>query len=566
LFAADDSFQLEPIVISPSRFPTSKFNTNRNVIIIPGDEISSLYHVSPIDIRRRGANDSTADVSIRGAGFEETLILLNGIPLNDPQTGHHNLDIPLTQFDIERIEIMPGAASSLYGSAASGGVINIITRLPDNKTKKARISFGDHQFKQAGFGIDFPFHDLANRISFETTKSGGFRHNTELDLMNFSFQSTLSEKICYFLGYQEKDFGANGFYSLSFPDQQEETKTFLTTLEGEFDKFEHTFYPKLFYRRHADRYQLDETRSNWYLNQHTSYSYGGELSTVRKLHSFDYLAGASIIEDEITSTNLGDHDRGHQAVFLQGQARILNDKVLLGAGIREDHYAGWDWEPSPSINAGFFASRFLKLRTSVGRSFRVPSFTELYYTSSTSQGNPNLTPEKSWTYEIGFDTIGKYQGLGVTVFRREGEDIIDWARASAADPWVAENIEDITTDGVEIEYQAWPKFLRLNYTYLDPTRNKTTQSRYVLDYLKHQLEIKLDFEQQERFKETINITYKSRVEDDPYWSVDAKASYQLNPQALFFIEATNLFNKTFVEQGDLPMPDRWLKTGLEYQF
>jgi len=196
----------------------------------------------------------------------------------------------------------------------------------------------------------------------------------------------------------------------------------------------------------------------------------------------------------------------------------------------------------------------------------VPSFTELYYTSSTSQGNPNLTPEKSWTYEIGFDTIGKYQGLGITVFRREGRDIIDWARASVADPWVAENIEDVTTDGFEIEYQAWPKFLKLNYTYLDPTRNKTTQSRYVLDYLKHQLEIKLDFEQSERFKETINITYKSRVEDDPYWSVDAKASYQINPQALFFIEATNLFNKTFVEQGDLPMPGRWLKTGLEYQF
>jgi iron complex outermembrane receptor protein len=285
------------------------------------------------------------------------------------------MDLPLTLADIERIEVLRGGGSSLYGPNALGGVINIITKEPEKREGELKLSFGDYALSQEAVSLSFPFKKFKNRISFEKKKSEGYIENTEFDITTLSLNSQIGSFGLSF-GLTDKEFGADSFYSNLYPQEYEETKTRFAQIRTKVKKGRITLEPKIYYRKHWDKFILDRTRPDWYVNYHTTYLYGGEIQS-RILSPFgSFVFGGEIGGERIESTNLGDHSRLREALYLEF-SRKTQDKLFLNLGVRGDHYSDWEWEGSPSLSLGYKVSPSLKLRTSLGRSFRVPTFTDL---------------------------------------------------------------------------------------------------------------------------------------------------------------------------------------------
>jgi iron complex outermembrane receptor protein len=247
--------------------------------------------------------------------------------------------------------------------------------------------------------------------------------------------------------------------------------------------------------------------------------------------------------------------------------------------MREDRFTYFGWQYSPSASARYELSERLAVRSSIGRSYRIPTFTDLYYKDSANIGNADLNPESAWNYEAGVD----YRAAGIfefsgTFFRRDSYDTIDWTRSSARDPWRVSNIGRIETNGLEIALSLKPPRvsdaisvgrLSLDYTALDQYRKHDYLSKYALDYLKQQITGAIDCDIF-GIRNIWAINYKKRIGDSGYIVVDAAFSKAIlkNGQAVVeaFLDVTNLFDEPYSEQSDIPMPGRWIKSGARAKF
>ncbi|HMA87091.1 MAG TPA: TonB-dependent receptor plug domain-containing protein, partial [Desulfosalsimonadaceae bacterium] len=151
--AAERYHELDPVVVTGSHAPArlSEYGvsvsviTREDIAVLPADNFTDvLEHVNGVDVRQRGAGGVQTDIGIRGASFEQTLIMVDGVAISDPQTGHHNMNLPVTLSDIERIEVVKGPAARIYGPNAMGGVINIITRDVKENAIGGRAAYGEH--------------------------------------------------------------------------------------------------------------------------------------------------------------------------------------------------------------------------------------------------------------------------------------------------------------------------------------------------------------------------------------------------------------------------------------
>ena len=217
----------------------------------------------------------------------------------------------------------------------------------------------------------------------------------------------------------------------------------------------------------------------------------------------------------------------------------------------------------------------LKLRTSLGRSFRVPTYTELYYNTAANKGNPALSPEKSWSYEVGLDWTRQSFSWGATLFRREGDNLIDWVRATSSDPWETKNINAVETNGLEISYtlnpRQWNKsspfsHISLGYTCLDADRDESSlQSKYVMNYLEHQVSCTVNHSLPAKIRQVWKLNYAKRVNGNSYFLLATRLVKKFGDSEIF-IDGTNLFNTSYEEVGGVPMPGRWIKVGIKIEF
>ena len=405
-------YRLEPVVITATRTPTELSQLARSVSVIDAMEIRNsgarsveevLEYSMGVDMRQRGPFGVQADPSIRGSTFSQVITLIDGIRVNDPQTAHHNFDLAVTLDSIERIEILHGHGSSLYGPDAFGGVINIITKAPGKGGKHVDLSYGDHSTAIFNGGFSEKRGNLGSFFSLEKRKSDGYRGDTDFDTTTLSSNSTIEMpdfgSLGLFLGYTDKEFGANDFYA-DYPSR-EWTDTLFMSAGAELRKGV-LLEPKIYYRRHKDKFVLDNAKPDWYVNNHTTHIYGAEIQSSIPLGTLGTVVlGGEGVEERIESSNLGDHDAFRSAIYADGEAYFA-DRFILNLGIRGDNHSTYGFELSPSARAGWKISSF-KLRSSVGRSFRAPSFTDLYYESPANMGNPDLEPEKAWSYELGAD-------------------------------------------------------------------------------------------------------------------------------------------------------------------
>jgi len=581
--AQEDTVQQlhDVIVVTANRTPQTFSEVARSVTIIGREQIESspvrtvedlLARTLSLEVRRRGASGVQTDIGIRGGTFEQTLVLIDGVRTSDPQTGHHNLDIPVNLADIERIEVLRGPGSHTHGPGALGGVINIITRQVADTRVRADLASGEYGLFERSLSGSVAIGPTAHRLTFAQSNSTGYRNNTEFDILSAGYTGRLdvpAGRVNFSARYADKEFGAYKFYSDAFPDEWESTETALVSSSASLAVGPVTVSPKLYWRQHKDDFILDRSRPNWYRNRHTTDQYGAEFGlTVPSILGTSVLT-AEYADERMESSSLGDRSRTRTGLF--AEQRLDRGRWSVSPSLSAYHYSDRDWEAWPGLAVGFRVSEHGRVFGSVGRSFRVPTFTELFYVSPANIGNPDLQPETAWSYELG--TRWWREGLSgeMAVFVRDGRDLIDWARASAADPWQVKNVSEVTTQGIEVGGSADLTRLStlpvissvdLRLTLLDSDRASSEyESKYTLDHLKSQVVSSITLDWTTMLSNVWSARHWSRLSGESVFLVDTRVTMRRKGLELF-AEVTNLFDKAYVETGSIPMPGRWFRAGI----
>lgn len=579
------STELEPMVVTATGIPEYLSTIAQSVTVVERAEIEAtaatsiaelLENVSGVDVRQRGAHGSQADVSIRGGSFEQTLILVNGVRLSNPQSGHHNMDIPVDVENIERIEIIKGSNARVYGANAMAGVINIITRRSQAAGIRAQLQGGEHDYWAGALQSHFSTGSWQNDLSAAQRYSSGFNDNepTGFNIKTMNYLGRLERGNHDFeaaVAYTDKNFGASRFYFDS-PDQKEETTQLLAHLAATIEAAGVQWRPLISWSRHEDLYRY-RYGSRWYQNETTTDSYtlqwNADTSSRWGLTRF----GISSNREEMTSSSLGDHQRNSHSLFLNHDFAIT-DTLTVGAGASAVYYTNWGWKYWPGIDAVYAINNRLQWFASVAKAFRIPTFTEMYYNSPGNSGDPDLDAEQSWTAESGLRWRHKRLSANLSAFVRDSKDLIDWSRATSSEDWQVRNVATSTTYGIEVgadlkqPLAAVPLLgrLALSYTYLDQDADSAgLESKYSLNNVRHQLHSTFYLDWHSRLSQTITVRAEQRMAGDSNVVVDSKLIYQASPQLTLTLEASNLFNEEYPELDNIPAAGRWIMAGITLQ-
>lgn len=572
-------YTMEPLIVTASKIPTTLLGTNRNILVIEEEEIRNspastvadlLKFSSGVDVNERGPEGIQADVSVAGGTFEQSLILIDGVKVNDPQTAHHNLNLPIQLEDIERIEILKGPGARLYGAGAFAGVINIITKKGEVKSMKMKAMAGDYRSLEGNVSFSQPLGISNNYLSISGKRSDGYRHNTDFDIWNIFLKSTarlMKAKGNISFGYNDKDFGASYFYSDIYPNQREHTKTAFLNLGLDFRKTN----MGIFWRLHKDDFILDYENPGFYRNYHTTHIYGFKLqSEISSLAGVTAL-GLELGGDKITSTNLGNFSRTKMRLFLEHRLyKIRNLSVVFGPSLF--YYSDWDWYFYPGLDIGLKLGNRTYLYASLERAFRIPSYTELYLDSPANVGNPDLTPESALSFETGVKMIRGSILTNVNVFIRDDKSVIDWVRASESEPWRATNVGGVIVKGLDINvtfksiarmYKKIPiPGINLGYTFLKLDRTESAlQSKYLLGNPEHSFKLSTDYDLSSNLKQVWKARYEILPDGEERFILDTSISLEFK-KAEFFVDVTNLLNTEYTQAEWIPMPGRWAKAGI----
>ncbi len=582
----DSLHEMNEVVVSAARVPLTFSDLARTVIVLDQSTISAmstdniqdlLKYVGGVDLKLRGVEGVQGDISIRGGTSEQTLILIDGIKLSDPQTSHHNLNLPVTLENIERIEILKGHGSRIYGPNAFSGAVNIITKKERLPSLGISMLGGEHNLFETNFSASYPVGITNNTVSVSKKKSDGYTFNTAFDITNFFLQQSTElggNNINVMFGYDDKKFGANSFYSNLFPNQWEHTTTKLLAGTADLQAGILILSPKVYWRRNDDDFFLDHNRPDWNRNIHQTNSYGGEIQSSVKSSIGTTTFGGEFAEDEIASTNIGDHTRTKGGFFAEQVIEPLKN-FSSSFGIFAYNYSGIGWKFWPSIDAAYHLSDQAKIYGSIGRAFRMPTFTDLYYVSPANIGNPNLIYEETTNYELGFSFLESFIDAGMSVFLNDGHNLIDWVRNTDSAPWTVQNVANVKTYGVELNTTVDLRKLLENpilrtvgvsYTYL--TANRQTgnyQSKYLLDHLNHQLIVNLTNTLPLGILQSWSFRYEDRQNYQSHFLLDTQLTKHFSDFELLF-RANNLFNKTYSDFPGVPLPGRWLSVGLKYSY
>ena len=284
--------------------------------------------------------------------------------------------------------------------------------------------------------------------------------------------------------------------------------------------------------------------------------------------------GVDTAEEKIDSTSLNKHKRRRNTVY--SEYSFSAGSVIFAAGLTGYFYEDFKDQLSPDISAGYWLSDAVKIRSSVNRSFRAPTFTELYYLSPANRGNPELVPERSNNYEVGLDYIQPWFSSALTAFTRRGKNLIDWVRAPSATVYQVQNVAKVDTEGIEYRLNIYPEKINADwhrwrnlffeYSYIDRKRSEHgLVSKYVFDYLKHKFILGSENILPWDVTANINLNYLQRSGKGGDFILNGKLSRKFEKVTVFF-KADNIFNHAYSEKGNIPMPGRWLFLGMELEW
>jgi len=615
---------LEQIIISAERIPVHFEQLKRSIQVISKKEIEQmpvrniselLSYAMNMDVRSRGTFGMQADISVRGGSFDQTLVLLNGMNISDPQTGHHSMDIPVDLTSINRIEILKGPGARIFGPNAFNGVINIITN--EKVADQVSVSAMGGQFGLYNFSasVKKSFGNTTHNLQVSKSGSNGFTDNTDFKAMNLFYSGTAgkTQKLEYQASYMKKAFGANSFYTPKYPDQYEATRTifasarYKTNFKG--------FAPSIYFRRHYDEFRLFRNEApSWYKSNNYHYTdvIGSNANIWTATGTRGKLSvGYDVRHELIRSNKLGDTlsnpipVKGADGKFYTlGKARtsvgfFIEEAVNLNrfsfsAGLLASYLSALPGKVAlyPGLDAAYQINKNFRFYATANRTLRLPTFTDLYYNDATSKGDPNLKPEEAVTIEAGL----KFNKPGIianaAIFKRYGKNMIDWIKPQNQDilPWQATNITQVDVAGFETSisliveeltgHKSLLKRVTLNYAYLKANKSSDEfMSRYVLDILKHKTDLLIYHQIWRNFSASWAFSYQDReggyikyintvpetIETPyaPFVQMDLQLNYTQD-HWMIFAEATNLLNNQYVDYGNVPQPGRWIRMGVKF--
>ena len=563
------------LVVTGAFEPMSLEEIDRAIRVLPArsqalilNSLTDLLKLDPsLDLQERAPNGVQTDLSIRGSSFGQTLVLLNGMRLSDPQTGHSNMDIPVPLEDVERIEVMRGSGSTLYGSDAIGGVINIITAPPSVTEFRLRTALGNDGINQERLSFGILGKKLSEEVSLSRDFSTGFepdRDYRNLQLISTTRLATDIGNGSLNLAYMDHPFGADQFYG-DYPSW-EDTKTWFAGVEqnlGEKTKVSFSF------RRHSDLFVLFRYQPQIYTNHHADESFNAAVRRREELStSTTIYYGVEGLHESIVSTNLGDHSRSRAAAYGAVDFRALK-RFSLTLSAREEIYRNFSAAFTPTIAGGYWINAQWKMRASVSRAFRVPSYTELYYSDPGNIGNPNLRPESAWSFETGADWIPSAKLRGdLTLFERRERNGIDYYRTSPTDIWQALNIQNLNFKGWEAALHWTPTRIHsLDFRYTQLTGSQDTVpigfTKYTFNYPAKSGVFNWQIHPNANFLLRTRVGVLERRNQSPYalWDVYAGLPrHKIHP----FVQMTNVANTGFQEIQGVAMPGRTILGGVEF--
>ncbi|MBB4805412.1 iron complex outermembrane receptor protein [Chryseobacterium defluvii] len=580
--AQEKTTDIETIEIQGKFISTPYKSANQNISVITKEEIAHspaksideiLQQIPGMDIRRRGANGVQSDVGFRGSSFEQVLLLLNGIRMNDSQTGHNSLNLPLDLEDVERIEIIKGPAARRFGQNAYAGVINIITKTYPGKRVKISAEGGDYETYGYGFNAHLGNEKFSNSLQANSNTSQGYMHNTDYEIRNVFYQSKMNinnGNLSLQAGFSEKKFGANGFYSSpKATEQYEEVQASVVSLAHQ-QTFENLrLNSNIYWRRGQDMYLYNREKPEIYRNMHIGNNVGGEINSSYVWGLGTTGLGVELRKEFLASNNLGDRNRFVSQVFFEHHFSLLDNKLNISPGISWANYSKEGNFFYPGLDVGYNLTPAHKVYGNIATVHRVPTFTDLYYVSKTEQGNPDLIPENAVYAEAGYQFQNNRILAKISGFMRNSDNSIDWIKKSLEDPvWYAQNVGKIDTKGVEVELNhkvlKWLKY-SAGYTYLD-NRLKASDnfvSRYVVDNLKHQFIGKLEIRFLKYFTNEFVYRYNERMNSGSYNLLDQKVSFAKDNFTVYAL-INNITDTKYTETFGVQMPDRWFHIGVSY--
>lgn len=618
---------MNEVCVTGSRAPLANSKQARKVIVLEHDDIMHapvqsvndlLKYAAGVDVRQRGPIGAQTDVSIRGGNQEQIAVLLNGINICDPQTGHNVFDFPLDISHIKRIEILEGPAGRVYGTSSLLGAINVITQTPQNSSFDFHIDGGSYGYFSVGARGNITNKKWTNQVSANFTRSDGYLRN-KAGMLNSDYQTS---KLFYngiysgaqwlfnwHAGFSIKDFGSNTFYGVKWDDQFEHTAKLYTAIQAENKVGDLRIRPSVYWNRGWDRFELFRNSPQKYpFNYHCTDVIGSNLNAYYIWSDANKTAfGLEVRNEKIKSTILGDNlykpinINGTDRQYLKGLNRtncqfyleqnISLDRLTLSGGFIavKNSQANMPLKFFPSLDVNYSINSNLQIYASHNTALRMPSFTELYYSVGGFKADKHLRPEELSAYEVGVKYVNNYIITSANIFYNHHHNLIDWINDGSKDKngsliWKSVNFGSINDLGVEFSTKMllsriFPsqhilKNFNLSYCYLDQNKEgeDNINSKYVLDYLKNKLVLGLDMNIVKHLNLNVNYRFQYRMNGyldiagnyhdyGSYGVLDARLSWEAKKWNAY-INANNILGCHYVDVANVKQPGAWVVAGI----
>lgn len=618
--AQEKEIELDPITITASLTPVSASKTGRNILIIKGDALQKLpvqsidellRYVPGVEVQSRGPMGAQGDITIRGGTFQQVLVILDGIRLNDPLTGHFNSYIPISPAEIDRIEILKGASSAIYGTEAVGGVVHIISKTFAAKKQSnghkinAQLTAGDYGLFNTQAGVSMHQKNTTASVGLLTNNAKGqalrgTKGYFNLTTISASIKQQLNENtsIAYRFGYDDRDFNAQNFYTTFLSDTATEAVVSRWHhLKLQHQKNKHRFSFDAGYKQADDVYRFRKGVSPNVNNSSLFQSLAIHDYAINDKSSIT--SGVQFISRKISSNDRGNHEVSNAGAFVLLNQKI-GDNLQLNPALRVDWNERGGWEIIPQLNASYRLESIL-FRGSAGRTTRDADFTERFNNyqrnpvpSGQRIGNPDLTSETSFSYELGADYfVNSSLKIGVTWFERFQQSLIDYVNTPYANMprqvnltpggsyLLAKNIDKVNTTGIETDIQYTHAFNEqeslsagLGFIWMRSRSSDTIPSLYVSNHARELINFNIAY-RYKRIAISTNGLFKARKPQQAasplivpisadYFVLNARADLFLVKNKLaLFVQADNIFNKRYSDLLGSVMPQRWIMGGVK---
>ena len=625
------NYELEEIEVTGTRVPLTQAESAKMVTVITRSDIQAaavhtindlLKYAVGVDVRQRGEFGVQTDISVRGGTFDQITLLLNGVNITDSQTGHHSAAFPVSMNDIERIEVLEGPAARVFGTSAFTGAINIVTRNDKRSHVSAHAMGGAYGLFEGGARVNYTKGPFSNQLSGSFNRSDGATDNSDFRTTRGYYQGNYASSevdVRWQLGYIDQAFGANTFYSFKYPNQYEELRRYMVSVQAE-TKGWLRFAPTVYWNRKHDNFQLVRgtgTGENFHLND----VYGANLNAYFNSKLGKTAFGAEFRNEGILSTSLGkelDEDKyvdipgekGKQFTHKDNRTNVsyyVEHNILLSQwtfsmGVMANMNTGLDhkYRFYPGVDVSYRPGIHWKLFASWNKALRMPTYTDLYYTAENLKGYSGLKPEQTEAFNIGARYRNTFLDVSLSGFYNKGKNMIDWIRYTKEDNVFYSVNYELDNMGIElasvIDFHSllnenhFLNKLHLSYAYIHQERHDDTEfyiSNYALAYLRHKFVARLDhriwknlsaswaFRWQHRmgnYEKLIGVNpdnpkeFLTTLEPYPSFGLfDLKLTWQ-GKNYNVFAEANNILDRKYYDLGNIPQPGIWIRGGVSYRF